>query len=193
MGDRQRTETGEYVETVTSEKVLDALKSISDPVATATEVGEEIGCTGQAARKKLNQLHETGEVERKTVGARAVVWWRPENDTDVEDTAHEQAFEEFSARLTEACGEKIHEIILYGSVARGDHRETGSDVDVLIIIESEAARDTVHDHASSIGFDVMIEYDVLVSKNIKTKEEFEQQKDSPYLTNVRREGRAYAG
>jgi DNA polymerase/3'-5' exonuclease PolX len=143
IGNRQRTETGEYVETVTSEKVIDALESIADPVATATEVGEEIDCTGQAARKKLNQLHETGKVERKTVGTRAVVWWLSESVTDVEDTPHEQAFEEFAARLTEACGEEINEIILYGSVARREHRESGSDVDVLIIIETETARDTV--------------------------------------------------
>lgn len=33
MGDRQRRETGEYVETVTLEKVLSALESIATPVA----------------------------------------------------------------------------------------------------------------------------------------------------------------
>lgn len=75
MDDRQRTETGEYVETVTEPKVLDALESIEEPVATATEIGDVIGCTGQAARKKLHQLHENSSVERKKAGARAVVWW----------------------------------------------------------------------------------------------------------------------
>ena len=51
------------------------MSAADDPVATAGEVGEALDCTGQAARKKLNQLHEDGKIERKEVGARAVVWW----------------------------------------------------------------------------------------------------------------------
>jgi predicted ArsR family transcriptional regulator len=75
MTERKRTEGGTYKETVTPARVLEVMSAAADPVATAGEVGEALGCTGQAARKKLNQLHEDGKVERKEVGARAVVWW----------------------------------------------------------------------------------------------------------------------
>lgn len=79
MTKRERTEGGTYKETVTPARVLEAVRSADAPVATAGEVGEALGCTGQAARKKLNQLHEEGEIERMEVGARAVVWWIPDS------------------------------------------------------------------------------------------------------------------
>lgn len=77
MSDRERDEQGNYIETVTPARVLEVMNAADDPVVTAGEVGEALDCTGQAARKKLNQLHEDGKVERKEVGARAVVWWTP--------------------------------------------------------------------------------------------------------------------
>ena len=40
--DRERTETGEYVETVNESEVLDALIDADDPVLTAGEVAESI-------------------------------------------------------------------------------------------------------------------------------------------------------
>lgn len=189
MTKRERDSGGKYVETVQSEQVLRAVREASDPVVTASEVGEMLGCSTSAARKKLTKLHENGEIARKKVGGRAVVWWLTEDTADTE-SAHEQAFEAFAERLTDACGEEIEEIILYGSVARGDHRED-SDVDVMIIIEDESARENVRGHASYIGFDVMLEYDSLIAETIATKEKFEAQKDSTYFTAVRRDGRAY--
>jgi predicted ArsR family transcriptional regulator len=78
--DRERSTTGEYVETVTQGRVLDAVTAHPDPSVSAREVGERLGCSTDAARKKLAQLHERGEVARKKVGGRAVVWWRA-NDT----------------------------------------------------------------------------------------------------------------
>jgi predicted ArsR family transcriptional regulator len=79
MSDRERTKTGEYVETVTPDRVLDAVASHPDPTVTAREVGEAIGCSTDAARKKLNQLHESGDVKRKKVGGRSIVWWLDES------------------------------------------------------------------------------------------------------------------
>ena len=75
MSDRERAKTGEYVETVTPGRVLDAVATHPDPTVTAREIGEAIGCSTDAARKKLNQLHESGDVERKKVGGRSIVWW----------------------------------------------------------------------------------------------------------------------
>jgi len=75
MSDRERAKTGEYVETVTPGRVLDAVATHPDPTVTAREIGERVGCSTDAARKKLNQLHERDDVERKKVGGRSVVWW----------------------------------------------------------------------------------------------------------------------
>jgi predicted nucleotidyltransferase len=168
------------------DEYIDAVRE-HEPAGTK-EIADVVGVARQSADYRLRRLEEEGIVTSKKIG-NSLAWSLVEEEIDL---PHEQAFEEFAARLTEACGEEIHEIILYGSVARGEHRE-GSDVDVLIIIDDESSRDPVHDAASSIAFDVMIEYDVSVSKSIKTKEAFETQKDGSYLTAVRREGRAYAG
>ncbi|WP_273837512.1 transcriptional regulator [Halococcus sp. PRR34] len=75
MSDRERAKSGEYVETVTPDRVFDAVATHPDPTVTAREVGEAIGCSTDAARKKLNKLNERGGVERKKVGGRSIVWW----------------------------------------------------------------------------------------------------------------------
>lgn len=79
-GDRERSSTGEYVETISPSRVLDAVMSHSDPTVSAREVAEMLDCSTDAARKKLTQLHERGVVARKKVGGRAVVWWLTEED-----------------------------------------------------------------------------------------------------------------
>jgi predicted ArsR family transcriptional regulator len=61
-----------------SDDLAEVFASINEPVCTAVEVAEELGLTQQAAHHRLQQAHERGAVERKTVGARAVVWWVPD-------------------------------------------------------------------------------------------------------------------
>lgn len=187
MGDRPRTESGEYVETVPEEKVLNALRSISDPVATAAEIGEKIGCTGQTARKKLDRLHERGRVERKTVGARAVVWW-PTEDTTALDSAHERAFEAFASRAMAEHSEHIEEIILFGSAARGEAQGRESDVDIFVVVETMEIKEAL----SEIAYDVMHEYGVVIAEVVKPKELVAENEDHPLVKTVRREGRVYA-
>jgi hypothetical protein len=83
--DRDRDDRGRYLETVTPEHVLAFLRRVGGPV-TAREVGDEFGVTNRAALNKLDQLHDQDRVERKEVGARAVVWW-VEPPIESEDTA----------------------------------------------------------------------------------------------------------
>jgi predicted ArsR family transcriptional regulator len=73
--DRERNKEGQFVETITSQRVLKILRESDDPVLTAKEVGERLECTSEAARTRLHELEERGDVESKTVGARAVVWY----------------------------------------------------------------------------------------------------------------------
>ena len=72
---RERNEQGRYVSTITPERVLEVLREEDDPVLTAKEVGERLGCTSEAARQRLHELQDCGDIESKQVGARAVVWW----------------------------------------------------------------------------------------------------------------------
>ena len=75
MGQRKRTDSGRFTETVTPERVLAVLANHTDPIVTVGDVAEALDCTGEAARQKLVTLHEEGRVERRKVGGAAVVWW----------------------------------------------------------------------------------------------------------------------
>lgn len=72
---RERNEKGQYTETAAPETVLEVLQTTDERVLTASEVATALDVSSETARRKLTELHEQGRVERKDVGARAVVWW----------------------------------------------------------------------------------------------------------------------
>ena len=76
--ERERDESGQYVETVSLEDVLSVFEQAEVPVLTANEVAGELECSRPSAYNKLEDLTERGELHKKKVGSRAVVWWLPE-------------------------------------------------------------------------------------------------------------------
>lgn len=73
--DRDRTEAGQFREEVTPDEVL-TLFSDQEP-RTASEIADELGIVRRTAYNKLQTLAERGDLHRKKVGGRAVVYWRP--------------------------------------------------------------------------------------------------------------------
>lgn len=59
----------------TAVAIIEALEQIDDPVATAGEIAERVDVGQRAVLNQLDELRERGVVDRKDVGARAVVWW----------------------------------------------------------------------------------------------------------------------
>lgn len=88
MSERKRIETGEFAPEVGDEEILSVLTEANAPIVTATEIADEIDMTRQAITRRLKRMREEGLVERKEVGARAVVWWLTES-TEIESTPHE--------------------------------------------------------------------------------------------------------
>ena len=76
--EKERDESGQYTEQVTLEQVLNVFQKADLPVLTASEVAEKIDCSRASAYNKLETLVEQEEVEKKKVGARAVVYIRLE-------------------------------------------------------------------------------------------------------------------
>ena len=72
--ERERDESGQYTEQVTLDDVLAVFEEADLPVLTATEVAEELECSRPSAYNKLEQLVEQGKIQKKKVGARAVVY-----------------------------------------------------------------------------------------------------------------------
>jgi hypothetical protein len=84
MSNRERSDTGEFVEAVSHSRVLDVFRSVSGPVVTSTDVAEHLDCSTETARRKLRELHRDGVVDHRKSG-RTVVWWiTDEYDTDPE-------------------------------------------------------------------------------------------------------------
>jgi predicted nucleotidyltransferase len=107
--------------------------------------------------------------------------------SDTPSEVHEQAFRAFARRARDELGKQIHELILFGSVARGEARGIDSDVDVFVVLDSKEYQDGLRE----IAYDVQLEYGVVLSLHTKTKERFEERKDHPFVRNVLAEGRSY--
>jgi predicted transcriptional regulator len=73
---RERDKSGQYVEQVTLNAALRVFEEADVPVLTANEVADELDCSRPAAYNKLEKLVEQGELQKKKVGARAVVYIR---------------------------------------------------------------------------------------------------------------------
>lgn len=59
---------------VSCEAVQTALERIAEPV-TATEVADVRDESYGPVKRRLEELHENGAVERKTVGGGTTIWW----------------------------------------------------------------------------------------------------------------------
>ena len=91
-------------------------------------------------------------------------------------------FAENSKRL---FGEKLNDIILFGSYARGDY-DAESDVDIIMI--ADISEDELYNYKRSVA-DLSLEYDVLVSPMIEPLARYQKYKDIiPFLNNIQKEG-----
>ena len=86
MSDTDRDEGGKYTVTVSDEEILAAIDHARTPVVTAVDLEAVLPIGRGAVRERLLDLLDQGRVVRKTVGSRAVVWWRTnDGDTDAPD------------------------------------------------------------------------------------------------------------
>jgi DNA-binding Lrp family transcriptional regulator len=72
---REHGEDGAFVETVTLEDVLETFDHVRGPVILSADVADRLGCSRETARRKLTELYERGDVDRRKV-SRRVVYWR---------------------------------------------------------------------------------------------------------------------
>jgi len=74
--ERERDESGRYVEQLTLDGVLAVFDTAEIPVLTASEVAEVLGCSRPAAYTRLETLADRNDLHKKKVGARAAVYIR---------------------------------------------------------------------------------------------------------------------
>lgn len=109
------------------------------------------------------------------------------SEVDVGPDTHEEAFEAFADRVTEQFGDEIHEIVCFGSVARGEARGVSSDVDILVV----AADPSLEAPLREVAYEVQLEYGVVLSLHFYGAERFDERRDHPFLRSALSEGVQY--
>jgi len=84
---RERNDSGQYVETVSPDDVIDVFQTVDGPAITSSDVAEALGCTTEAARQKLARLVDSGELDRRKTPARTVIYWRAPPTDEGDETA----------------------------------------------------------------------------------------------------------
>lgn len=93
---------------------------------------------------------------------------------------------EAKKRLKQIYGDKLKDIILYGSYARGDFTE-GSDIDIIILLEDMKEPIAERRKYFDAIWELDLKYDTLISI-IPFKEEEYRTRRLPLILNVKREG-----
>jgi uncharacterized protein len=83
-------------------------------------------------------------------------------------------------------GDRLTQMILYGSQARGD-AEPDSDIDVLVVLKGQVNPGEEIDRTLPIVADLSLHNDVVISCNFMNEERFTNDR-GPLLRNIRREG-----
>ena len=88
--------------------------------------------------------------------------------------------------LIERYGEKVRDVILYGSYARGQFTEN-SDIDILVLVDDTLNPFEVRENLSDLLLDILLDEEELVSV-IVLPESFFENYNYPFMINVKKEG-----
>ena len=97
-----------------------------------------------------------------------------------------EILQEFRKKIEALYGERLADIILYGSWARGEATDE-SDIDVLVVLKGEVVPGREIDRMIDIITELNLEYGVLISVHPVSERDYSTL-NSPLLLNVRREG-----
>jgi uncharacterized protein len=88
--------------------------------------------------------------------------------------------------FNELYGDRLVQLILYGSQARGDAKPD-SDIDILVVLKEPVHAGKEIDRTSEFVAALCLERTVVISRVFASALRF-QQENSPFFLNVRREG-----
>ena len=93
-------------------------------------------------------------------------------------------------KAQDICGEKLRDVILFGSYARGDFKEW-SDVDIMILVNADDLECKRMDSVLMKSLsDLDHQMNLLLSFVVTSHERYERMKDTyPYYRNINKEGR----
>ena len=90
------------------------------------------------------------------------------------------------SQLSQHYQERLDQVILFGSYARGE-ATSDSDIDILVILEEPVDATTELQQTSELVAELCLEHNVLISRLFLSRSRYETE-NSPLLNNIRREG-----
>ncbi|MBL7111788.1 MAG: nucleotidyltransferase domain-containing protein [Bacteroidales bacterium] len=92
----------------------------------------------------------------------------------------------FKGKVKEAYGIRFHQLILYGSYARGVAGKE-SDIDLLVVLKDMHSAFEEIDRLNELKYSLMLDHDILLSTNPVNQETLEHSK-LPLFRNILQEG-----
>lgn len=89
--------------------------------------------------------------------------------------------------LKNIYGENLKDIYLFGSYARGEANPLISDIDVLIVLDSDFNYWDELKRTSALIAELSLQYDVVISRKFSSMQEYQTSK-MPLYVNIRAEG-----
>lgn len=102
---------------------------------------------------------------------------------------HRRVAEAFARRLRATYGERIRRIVLFGSVARGDH---GPDSDVDLLVVSVGNRLALQEEVAQDAVDVLLREGIVIAPLVVTEDEASALARTGLGRELAREGLAIA-
>ena len=104
-------------------------------------------------------------------------------------STHHEAASAFVERVRDRLGESVEDIYLFGSVATGTATPK-SDVDVLVVVASDAHYVDIDDQLLEIAYDVQLEYGVRIELHLLTTDEVaaRRRRGDPFIKVILEEG-----
>lgn len=101
----------------------------------------------------------------------------------------DKIIKQFVKEVKSLLGNRVKQVILYGSYARGDYNKS-SDIDIMILTDlmPEEIED-YREYISNIVFEIQIKHDIYISPIIKNIDNYNLKSEFvPFYMNVQREG-----
>jgi len=89
--------------------------------------------------------------------------------------------------LQKKYGDKIEQVVLFGSVARGEFDEE-SDVDIMVVLKNGSRK--LRDEISMASFDLILKNNVILSPMVMDRKTYEWHKKyrDPLYNSIKRDG-----
>lgn len=103
--------------------------------------------------------------------------------------ATQDLIKQYVAAIRDIYGKHIHQIILYGSYARGDYHKD-SDIDIMVLVDlPDAQIESYSDRLSELGFKYNVSHGVWFMPIVKNASHFNHWCTAyPFYSNVKKEG-----